>query len=428
MTLPSPLNLDVLGEHLDEAAFARQLWEEALRSPNYTLQEISEGPEERMLANLDGLVVGGQRAAKELLIPALSDADSNVAFAAAFGLLTSEEGDYLDEVLIALESAEPEPRAAIRRALGVAPVPALGQRLAALAPKSRAIQGDLLEVLGYLRIDSGVSLEPLASSIEPVTQAVAIRLACFQPDRLDAAVVQRALKSSHPAVRAAALETAMVSGARNAFAAAEATVAEKGPAFSTAALILGLGGDERSVASLLPGLADKLLQRSAAFGLGFSGRISAAEALIGAMANPAVAPVAAEAFGAIVGLRMEKQFVNDTLRASDNSDDGDTYGPEHDLPAPNSAAILAWWKEAKKKLVPSERWLQGQPWGAEAILRGVEHGSARRREGLALDLAIRTSPRVQIAWDALSARQTADLKQARASASRISLKSLRAPI
>ena len=47
------------------------------------------------------------------------------------------------------------------------------------------------------------------------------------------------------------------------------------------------------------------------------------------------------------------------------------------------------------------------------MLRELGEGPARRREALALDLAIRTRGQVQLAWDALSARQVAELQAAR---------------
>jgi hypothetical protein len=143
----APIRWDVVEEHLDEAGFLRQLWEEALRSPVYTLAEIAAGPEERMLAHLDGLVVAGRRAAEKLLLPALGGDDAGLVFAAAFALLVSEDGDFTDAVLEGLGKAS---RAARRHPPGAGrrPLTDLGARLAALALKADPpLQADLLEVL-----------------------------------------------------------------------------------------------------------------------------------------------------------------------------------------------------------------------------------------------------------------------------------------
>lgn len=419
MTAPvAPIRWDVVEEHLDEAAFLRQLWEEALRSPDYTLAEIAEGPEERLLAHLDGLVVAGRRAAEKLLLPALAGDEPGPAFAAAFALLCSEEGDFAGPVLQALEKAEPggEPRAAIGRALGLVPRPDLGPRLAGLAPRAAAaLQPDLLVVLGALRIDPGMRLEPLAASEQPGPRALALSLARLLPGRLDPGAVEQGLAAEEEPVRAAALESGLVLGTRGAFAAAEATVAGRGPAFATAALLLGLSGDEKSLGPLVQALGDETTRGPAAFALGFSGRVAAADALLAAMSVEELAPLCAEGFAAISGLAVGKQFAKPARRwdpAAGDEPDG-PYGPEADLPAPEPEAIAAWWKEARPRLDPAQRWLRGQPWGPEALLRELAEGPARRREALALDLAIRTRGQVQLAWDALSARQRGELQAAR---------------
>jgi len=72
--------LDVLEEHLSEAAFLWTQWERALVAPDYTLDETAE-LEERLLAHLDGLVTAG-RPAIELLAPKVREGeDPGEAFA-----------------------------------------------------------------------------------------------------------------------------------------------------------------------------------------------------------------------------------------------------------------------------------------------------------------------------------------------------------
>jgi uncharacterized protein (TIGR02270 family) len=425
--LSAPIRWDIFEEHLDEASFLRQLWEAALRSPSYTLAGIAEGPEGRMLAHLDGLVLGGSRVAKKLLLPALGSNESGPVFAAAFALLASEDGDYMDDVLNALPVANPQSRAALRRALAVVPVKALGKRLAALAPEAIAIQSDLLEVLACLRIDSGLRLDRMVGSPDPATQALAIRLSRVFSGRLDPEATERALGSSNATVRAAALEAGLVTGARGAFTAAEATVAQKGPGFTTAALVLGLSGDEKSVAALIPALEDKVLRHSTSFAIGFSGRISAADALLRAMSDDELAPIAAEGFAAITGLGVKKEFAKPVKGWNPEGKDeiAEEYGPEADLPKPDTEAIGRWWKQARPKLDPAKRWLRGQLWHAEGLLRELELGPAWRRQALALELEVRTQGQNHIAWDSLSARQREEMRETRAAGSRISLKPIR---
>jgi uncharacterized protein (TIGR02270 family) len=412
---------DIYEEHLDEASFLFTQWEEALCSPHYTLQEIAEGPEERLLAHLDGLVLGGQRVAKKLLLSGL-EGEAGVAFASGFTLASAEDGDFLRIVVGALPAAaDPAARAAIRRALAVARAKDLGPRLQALLPGAGDARVDVLDVLGSLRVDPGGDLDALAVSGDPAAQVVALRLGRLFPVRLDPQALELALRSDAPEVRAAALETGMVVGRRGAYDAVKATLAGKEPGLASAALLMGLSGEPGGVEALREALEEPEAAHAAVYALGFTGRVEAAEALLDAMRSEALAPLAVEGFSAITGLRIEKGFAR-PAKAWNPDDEEDTtverYGPEADLPEPEPDAVARWWKDARPRFSEGQRWLRGQPWGLETVLGELREGPARRREALALDLAVRSQGRAQLAWDALSATQWKELGEARAMAGR----------
>jgi uncharacterized protein (TIGR02270 family) len=415
-TMANSLHWGIYAEHLDEGAFLFQLWEEALRSPDYTLEQIAAGPEDRLLAHIDGLVLSERPAPEKLLLPALGGDDAGPAFVAAFALATEgRPPDDLEAVLDALQKAQPKPRAAIRRALAIVPRSDLGRALCAAAVKTPAIQADLLEVLGYLRVDAGLSLGQLTGSREPRLEALGVRLARVFPSRVDPSAVDRAFASPVAEVRTAALETGVLLGRRPALDACEATVEERGPGFKAAALLVAMSGEAKSLPSLVKALGDEKFQRDAAFALGFSGRVSAADALLDAMANENVAPVAAEAFAAITGLPLTGLYVRPPKKWDpDKEEEKDPqYGPEADLPRPELEGVGFWWEVERKKLDSAQRWLRGRPWSPGGFLAELESGPARRREALALDLAVRSRGRVQIAWDALAARQRKETREAR---------------
>jgi uncharacterized protein (TIGR02270 family) len=286
MPYQPPIRWDIAEEHLDEAAFLHQLWEQSLHSPDYALGEIASGPEERMLAHLDGLVVGGGRVAKKLLLPALAADEPGKVFAATFALLSSEDGDFLGDVLQTLETAAAEQRTAVRRAMALAPVSQLGERLKAAAASPGALQQELLLVLAYLRIDSGLRLDALASSEDATVRARALRLAPLLPGRVSTSILEQALEASEPDVRSAALEAGCILSVKGAFAAAQATVKEAGPGFASAALLLGLSGEDSAVAALAPGLVDAERRHASIFALGFSGWVSAIDALLPWLEDP----------------------------------------------------------------------------------------------------------------------------------------------
>ena len=77
------LRMDIFEEHFSEAAFLQSQWERALRGPHYNLEETAQ-LEERLLAHLDGLVLGGELVREALLRPALEGEDPWEVFCAAF--------------------------------------------------------------------------------------------------------------------------------------------------------------------------------------------------------------------------------------------------------------------------------------------------------------------------------------------------------
>lgn len=106
--------------HLDEAAFRLSQWEAALDAPDFILEEAAE-LEEQLAAHIDGLVLGGQPVAIQLLEPSLAAAEPEHITVAALSLLKGAAPSGTTAVLSALESAEPPALAALQRALGLAP-------------------------------------------------------------------------------------------------------------------------------------------------------------------------------------------------------------------------------------------------------------------------------------------------------------------
>jgi uncharacterized protein (TIGR02270 family) len=414
MPYQPPIRWDIAEEHLDEAGFLHQLWEQSLHSPDYSLTEIAQGPEERMLAHLDALVVGGSRVAKKLLLPALRSDEPDTVFAAAFALLASEDGDFLGEVLQALESFEAKPRAAVRRALELAPVAV--ERLKAAAAASGPIQQDLLLVLAYRRIDSGLRLDGAAAASDTTLRSRALRLAPLLPGRLEASLLERALASSEPDIRSAALASGCILGVRGALSGVQSTVKSGGPGYGAAALLLGLSGEEGAVAALASGLTGDEQQADSIFALGFTGRVSAVEALLPLLGKKKLAPLAAEAIASITGLPIAKQFAKPPKPWSPESKDeekDEPFGPRADLPKPEPLAIEEWWRHERQKFDPRLRYFRGRPWSPDVLLKELETGPSRRRAGLALDAAVRSSGAQCFVTDALTARQREELSAAR---------------
>jgi uncharacterized protein (TIGR02270 family) len=130
---------DVVEEHLDEAEFLAELWVGARSSGSYTLGELERGPETRLAAHVDGLVVNGPLALERVAWPVIGNPKSEPFRVAAAALAMLDSGDF--RVLEALDDpkAEPPPEPGESEgeddeALRMAALAELAKRLDALEP------------------------------------------------------------------------------------------------------------------------------------------------------------------------------------------------------------------------------------------------------------------------------------------------------
>jgi len=419
----APIRWDILEEHLDEAAFLAGLRERALVDPEYTLAEVSEGPEERLLAHLDGLVLGGRRAAERLLLPALRGDDPAVVLAAAWALLASEDGDHTGAVLAVLGDGEPAQIAAVGRALELVAREDLPARLVPLlsggAPATCAA---VLDVLAARRADVAGPLEHFLGAADGEVRRAALRLGRALPHRVPPHVLEPSLGGEDPVERDLAIAAGLVGGARSAWATCERVVRERGPAWEFPALVYGLSG-EKDLAPLLAALEDVERRKAALFALGFTGRAAAADAAASWLADEAFAKLAGEAFSAITGLAIAGAHAKapepwDPDAPEEEEEEPEVDPAEGDLPAPEPAPILAWWEKAKKGFESEARFVGGAPWSAEGLLGALDSAPMRRRSALALDLAVRTRGAAHLDTRALAAEQAAALQRLRAAPAR----------
>jgi uncharacterized protein (TIGR02270 family) len=405
-----PLRWDVVEEHLDEAGFLHAQWERALGDPEYHLAEVARGPEERLLAHLDALVVAGRRAAEKVLVPALGSDDPGVAFAAAWALLASEEGDFTEAVLDAFARGQPAQVSPLARAFMLAPRQDAFARLAPLlAGGSPAAQAGALHVLAHRRLDPGARLDPLLAAKDAGVRRAALRLARHAPERVGTPALEQALRSGDVEERDLALSAGLVLGVRAAWTVCEQVVRDGGPGWALPAVVYALSG-EPDLAPLLAGLRDDARRGAALVALGYSGRAAAAEALLPWMEESVTARLAGEAFSAITGLALEGDHAAEPRAWDPDADEEDepADGPEADLPLPEPGAVVGWWERSRGALDPAARHLAGKPWGADALAMALREGPMRRREALALDLAVRTRGAVQLeARDLARAQQAA---------------------
>jgi uncharacterized protein (TIGR02270 family) len=391
---------DVVEEHLDEAAFLSGQWEAALVSPDLTLASVADGPEERLLAHVDGLLTAGAAARERVLEPALVDDDRERVFAAALALLESPGRERSALVAERLARAAPPSIAPCLRALELAHRPGIERELLALAggdaPRAAA---PALEALAF----RGVPVPPeillaLGAPRAPPPLASAVIAAARWAGPKAIPLVERALGSPVVAVRDAAVETGLALGLRAAWTACRKVAQSMRPGSQRPLLALALGGDASDVETLARAAGVEELRPSALFALGFTGRVAAAEVSLTLMRDEKVARLAGEAFSAITGVAIAGELRAPEPAPTDEpvpleQEDLDANlvpGPEAALPLPAADAVEGWWKRSGKGFDPRVRYLGGRPWDAAAVQAALAGGSMRRRHALGLDLAVRS--------------------------------------
>jgi len=395
---------DLYEEHLDEAAFLWGQWERSLDAANYTLDEVIDGPEERLRAHLDGLVLGGRPVADKLLIPALADEDEDEGkvTAAAWALLHAEGADHLDLVFEALVRAQKrETRQALGRAFELAERPDLGARLRPFLEGSAApVQATIVNVLSARRPAAspaqppawGFPLETFLESRHQELQAAALRALCRTPDPVVARYGEKSLVSPYVVIRDVAIEAGIRLGLAAARTACSKLVGRNAAGSRLALAVLAAGGEPVDVAIVIRKLEVETMRCDALWALAFAGTAQAAEAALAWTGHEAVDALAADAFATITGARIGGALAKPGPAKQDTPPDDDgplpVVSPESSLPSPNAERLRAWWNQAGTRFAPGTRYLFGQPMSPAVLRAALASGPTWRRRAWNIDLAM----------------------------------------
>jgi uncharacterized protein (TIGR02270 family) len=426
MPVARPIPWDVYEEHLEEAAFLWEQRERAMDAANYSLDEVIDGPEERLLAHLDGLVLAGKPASDRLLVPALADEDLGKVSAAAWALLQAEDADHLDLVFAALTKAEKKgPRTAIGRAFELSHRADLPARLLPRMEKSPpGVQAVIVNVVAARAApqepgkpaNSDLPIEALLETRNPELLVAALRALRRAPDPAFAPFVEGPLGSPYVAIRDAAIETGMVLGMRAAWLACSKLVARNATGAKLPLALLALGGEPVDTKAVIKRLDVAMMRRDALWALGFAGTVEAAEAALGLIGDDQLGHVAGEAFATITGVPLVGALVkvgetdNTAPPEVDEEEDAPlpVVKPEDDLRVPNADRVRAWWEKAKAKATfqPEVRYLYGQTITPESLRSAIAFGPTWRRRVWCLDVAMRSGFDVDIAAWACRQKET----------------------
>jgi uncharacterized protein (TIGR02270 family) len=413
--------MDVLEEHLNEAAFLWSQWERALVSPLYDLADTAEC-EERLLAHVDGLVVGGEAAAGALLLPGLELKEVERISASAITLLSGGGKRELEKMLEVLDSAGEVQRAGIGRAMALSEredlEPVLLKRLSA---EELALQVAAFQVLAFRGTAPQETRIQWLSQEQVELVIAALRTPGPLPREVAQSVLPQLLVDPRPGVREAAMVAGLVSGARAAWKTCRKVAEEGGAGRRLALTVLALGGDERDAEWLVGQLRQEDLRADVLWALGFSGHAVAAHACLECMGGEdKTAALAGEAFSAITGLKLEGEYRKPPKEEADaliplEEEDLDANlvpGPEASLAVPIREAVVRWWEKAQQNFERGARYLRGTKLEAGGLLEALKREPMRRRPVLAWELAIRSRGAHLLQTQAFTRRQRAELSAA----------------
>ncbi len=408
-------------EHLDEAEFLFEMWAGCIDSPKYTLAKLRDGAEARLLAHVDGLLIGGQRTLDELLLPVLAapDDDEFRTAAAAFTLLTGAGLDACAQILEALAASEERSgRDGLVLALGLSQrsglVPWLARELDQVG--GSALVGRL-RALAMHRVDAGARLGAWLVEGDPEVRRAAAGLArhTAAPEALHA--LARASHDLEPTVRWAAIESALIRDLPGAWElVGTEALALREPALAWAGMLGDQGVHERLLAALDAPTPELL------WAVGLGGRPAAVDRAMALLEDPELARLAGELVCTITGLsRRDDRYWLDNGVVKDDPDEALPPLEDDDLDArlvppaeaalrlPNPETVRAWWAEQRERYEPGRRYAGGRVLDGAQLQRELVAGPNRLRHARALELAARSGGRAQLESRALTGVQLAQL-------------------
>ena len=420
-----PREVDLFWEfelrHLDEAEFAFDVWEDALDAPNYTLDELARGPEQRLLAHVDALTVGGPIVADRLLWPTIRDSNKYGERIAA-AVLACEDASV---ALAALRDAnDDEHRRGLVRGLELRNDAGLDEQIVrGLETTDAETTAALLEILARRGVRAGDWLVPLLGQDDVHVQRAAAWLARHVDGHEALEALGPLAQSEDAMVRQRAIETGLLRRVSGAWGSAVYwALTDRGSPMTRQALVwIAQLGDSAAHERLLELLDEPEHQADVLWALSFSGSVAAVQRCLALLEHDELGPLAAEVVCSIAGLPVdEDSFWRPSPRGDDphaslpqlSADDLDedlSLTPEDLLPTPKPTAIAAWWREREREFDPRVRYLAGRPFEPATLVNALHDAPLRRRHNLAFELGVRSTGDFLLATRAFSHVQTDQL-------------------
>jgi uncharacterized protein (TIGR02270 family) len=387
--------VEIITQHVEEAAFLWLLRSNAIRKPHYALKDLVK-LDDRVEAHLDGLRVAGE-GGWELCKVALGNEENGEVFTAAVMSFESGIESRIQAVLEAVQKA-PELSKGLISAFGWIPfqhaAPHAQRLLVADSPLQRRVG---LAAYAVHRHDPGPSLKDSLASADLSLRARALKAV----GELGKANLLPFVKSNLVVEDCTCRYWAAWSGALLGEPAAIPmlkALAEGGYAQREVACAMALrrmSVQERQ--AWLKSLASRTeALRLAVQAAGVIGDPAHIPWLIQQMASPAIARVAGESFTFITGIDLayddldtDKPEGFEAGPTENPEDENVDMDPDEDLPWPNPQLIEKWWFTHRVQFTNGTRYLCGQPMTIESLNQVLRTGRQRQRTAAAIELSMR---------------------------------------
>jgi len=390
------INVEVVSQHAEDAAFLWFARDRAVRAPHYDLKDLAR-LDERVEANIDGLRVAGSTG-WDLAAEAMKQAGPGELFTAAVLAFETRDTKRIDLVLnIAAKSDS----------LARAVVSALGWMLfddakPILESLSRSGRAELrrVAIAGYAvhRVNPGEPLRQAVADVDSWLQNRAFKTAA-ELGRCDLAyTIVRSISSDDETSRFYAAWSAARLGIhdRDIIDVLRRTADAGGPHAEPALdITLRCLRLDESHSWLSAMLKDPKRQRFGIVGVGVVGDPARVSELIGYMQIEQLSRVAGEAFSMITGVDFKhvdldrpkpEQF---EAGPSDDPNEADVaMDKDEDLPWPAPELVRKWWDKHQHEFHLGVRYLRGKPIEPKALIDALKNGYQRQRAAAALELAL----------------------------------------
>jgi uncharacterized protein (TIGR02270 family) len=389
------VNVEVVAQHAEDAAFLWSSRDRAVRAPHYYLKDLMR-LDERVEANIDGLRVAGATG-WDLAAKAMEQEGPGEIFAAAGLAFESKDAKRIDSALKG--AADSVLSRAIVSALGWMRFDDAKPALETLVRSERAeLRRIAIAAYAAHRVDPCEPLRQAVADADPSLQSRALK-AAGELGRTDLAyTIVRFISATEESCRVHAAWSAARLGLRDrdVLDALRAIADASGPYAETALqMALRCLRLDEAHTWLSAMLRDPKRLRFGVTGLGLVGDPARVSELIGYMQVEEVSRVAGEAFSMITGVDL-KYFDLDrpkpeTFEAgpTDNPADADVaMDADEDLPWPSPELVRKWWDKHQEQYQPGIRYLRGKPIEPTALADALKNGYQRQRVAATLELGL----------------------------------------